>query len=297
MNSGYLRNEEDNSKCLLADGDSSGQVQVTSVTCEYGNEKQQWSYYESGEIVNQGNRCCMKSDGSTDSIGAKVVTGSCDNSLYTKWSFPVLYKDGDFLPIQSNVSSNCMDSDGSGNMALQQCDLLSAQRFWWMPGNWAYPDSKWIQVKCNMNGGINLQVENSVSYGQDLSEEKAASVAESIEVGCLFMSSTTTGSVSKSVADSWSASHSDTGTVSVSCDWYDDKTTFTGGCMWQLQLTTADVTNNPLEWTSSLITRCSNSSDPPLCPPFTVCADNACTGCVQEQSSMEEQVRRTHGEL
>ena len=103
-------------------------------------------------------------------------------------------------------------------------------------------------------------------------------VGATIEAGVLFASVETSVSVSASLSQEWSRSNGKSETISFSCDNYDSGESFTGGCMWQMELKTVKNGKEELKW-KPLIVKCTKSRNPPKCPPFTKCLDADCTKC------------------
>jgi len=281
IQSGNLRNQKDNTKCIsLEDGQIDGNVGTHTCSIE---KRQRWKQYESGEIVNQETRCCLGPEKFDAAEGRNLAAGACDYQPDLRWDTPEAYADGQFLGFRNLLSDLCLDvegHDGFGNMVIYTCELRADQRFEWVSENWTPPDAEWSLMKCNENGKITLQVSNSVSYENSVTEEIAVSVEATIEAGLLFEKVSTSVSVSTAVATTWTNTYTETVTTTVSCDYYITGEEFKGGCMWQLQMKTKDVKNKELEWLSSSIIRCTKGLEKPICPPFTTCQDDECQKCV-----------------
>jgi len=292
IQSGYLRNQKDNTKCIDALGGHVG-CEIYTKTCE-AKPEQQWKYYENKELVNMATLTCMNPHGINADKYADIRASQCDYHLDTRWDNPPEYCDGKFLGFRNLKSNRCLDvagSSGDGDVNIYTCDLGADQRFEWVSEDWTPPTAEWSLVRCNENGKIKLEISNSVSYGNSITEEVAMQVETSIEENLLFEKMTTSVSVSSAVATTWSHTYSETVTSTVSCDVYATGEDFIGGCMWQLKMETSDLRNKRLEWISSSITRCTKGLEKPVCPPFTKCTDEKCQNCVDMESST------THDEL
>ena len=130
-----------------------------------------------------------------------------------------------------------------------------------------------------MNGKVENVFKQEVEYEDAMSAEISAGVEASIKTNVIFAESTLSASISASLANEWSSARTHGIESTVSCDTYDDGTAFTGGCMWETGMTTHDNRKNMgLTWNTGIV-KCTNSDDPPSCPPFTRCTDKECTRC------------------
>jgi len=282
---GYLRNQADETQCVTDKGRYTG-GNVVAQTCD-GTHWQTWKYYESGELVGLASGCCINPEGSQASMYSNIATGACDYWDDERWDTPEEYADGNYLGYRNLKSNLCMDvagTDGSGEMLVYTCELRSDQRFEWVSANWTPPNAVWSVLQCNENGKITLSISNSISYENSITEEIGAQIGFSIEENLLFEKVSTSISVSMAVATTWSRTYTETVKTEVSCDNYHSGEEFKGGCMWQLKLETADVTNKDLVWMSSTIIRCTKGLEKPVCPPFTECQDEECQSCVDMET-------------
>jgi len=292
LQSGYLRNQADNTKCMEAVGGHVG-ADVRTRTCKTKTE-QQWKYYENGEIVSMATLTCLNPIGDSAAKGDDIIANACGYGKDLRWDNPAEYCDGKFLGFRNLASNKCLDvggTDGDGDVLVYDCELRADQRFEWVSEDWTPPTAEWSTVTCNENGRIELEISNSVSYENSVTEEVAFQVETSIEESLIFETVTTSTSVSTAVASTWSHSYSETEKISVYCDNYLSGEPFKGGCMWQLSLETYDLKNRRLQWISSSITRCTKGFERPVCPPFTKCQDDTCENCIDMESS------KTHDEL
>jgi len=280
-----MRNQADDTQCVTDQGQYIG-GNVQSQTCD-GTNWQTWKYYESGELVGVASGCCISGEGTQALINSNLGTGACDYHNDERWDTPEEYADGNYLGYRNLKSNLCMDvagTDGSGEMLVYTCELRSDQRFEWVSANWTPPNAVWSVLQCNENGKITLSISNSISYENSITEEIGAQIGFSIEENLLFEKVSTSISVSMAVATTWSRTYTETVKTEVSCDNYHSGEEFKGGCMWQLKLETADVTNKDLVWMSSTIIRCTKGLEKPVCPPFTECQDEECQSCVDMET-------------
>jgi len=280
LQSGYLRNQANSTKCIEVEG---GQIDgnVGTDTCAV-TTNQRWRYYESGELVSEANRCCMNPERSDGYRNRNLRAGACDYGGDQRWDTPHQYSDGNFSGWRNQLSNNCMDvegTDGIGNMRTYTCDLRTDQRFEWVKEDWTPPNAVWTPVRCNENGAISLSVQNSVSYSHSLTVAVTVTVGANIAGNFQFGSVGASASVATAVSNTWTNTHSESMATTVSCDYYSTGEPFTGGCMWQTQMTTEDVNKNRLLWLSSSMIRCTKGLKTPVCPPFTRCYDDECQHC------------------
>jgi len=292
LQSGYMRNQADSTKCVEAEGGNKD-ANVGTHTCN-GTPKQTWKYYESGELVNVASGCCMGGYGTEAGMNSNLGAGACDYHNDERWDTPEAYADGNHLGYRNLQSNLCMDvvaTTGFGNMVIYTCELRSDQRFEWVSENWTPPNAEWTLVQCNENGKISLDISNTISYEDSITQETGFQIESTIEAGLIFEKVSTSISVSMAVATTWSRTYEETVKTSVSCDYYPSGEEFKGGCMWQLKVETADVTNKDLVWMSSSIIRCTKGLEKPVCPPFTPCQDEECQSCADVETG------NSHNEL
>ena len=113
---------------------------------------------------------------------------------------------------------------------------LADQRLKFESDKWTAPTARWVEVGCNQNGKISKTISNTLSYSLTITATVTTEVSASIEADLVFAKATVSTKVSTSLSTSWTQSHSGTTSVKYSCDYYDNKEAFTGGCMWQLEV-------------------------------------------------------------
>ncbi|XP_066935879.1 galactose/N-acetylgalactosamine-binding lectin CEL-III-like [Clytia hemisphaerica] len=277
VNSGRLRNQK-SGQCATADNTGwNSNIHTTPCT---DSRKQYWTHYENGEVVNMASNSCMDPDGSGDS-SESVQTYECAEQTDQMWSTPSQYADGNYLAFMSKQTSKCLDvegNDGTGDIDLYQCQGVPDQRFEWVTEDWVSPTSQWRQISCNLDGAVTYEIDNTVSYTNEVTSQVSVGVELAIEANLIFVDMKASASVAASVAYTWSSTHEQTTKTSFSCDYYENGNPWKGGCMWQLYVTTTDVQKNDLSWDAKIV-RCSRGGDAPKCPPFTKCQDEECTKC------------------
>jgi len=278
LQQGHLRCEI-SGECVHADGNKKMR-NVRTRTCDADSKSQLWSYYENGELVNYDTNNCLDSKG-TGKFNSNVLTYACEVKPDQMWDTPEEYSNGDFLGWRNKAEGWCLDTkgkDGSGNILLYTCELVGDQRFQWVPTPWSTPQFNWVQVGCNEEGSLSLQISNDVSYSKSITTEIGFAITAGISGGAEFITGSASATVSSSIAWTWTNSWSESRTTGYTCDFYPNGLPWEGGCMWQLEMETSDVKKNPLLW-KAMIVRCTDGSTTPICPPFTKCNDDACVTC------------------
>lgn len=273
---GKLQNQK-SGQCLDVEG-SYGIGNVLAYKCE-DRADQVFTLYENGELVNKASNQCVDISGyeGTGNVGIYPCEAISDQ----QWK-QVLWS-GDYFSLVSKKSDQCIDVsgyDGEGDIGTWRCESVPDQSWKFIPEKWTTPVGKWNMVFCNTNGGISFSMTSAVSSTETLTEEASVEIGTEISADMIFASSSVSISVSSSIANEWSSTSSSENTVSVSCDKYDDKTAFTGGCMWQWHMEISSSENNVL-WDAG-IARCTRSADSPKCPPFMICANEMCSECIDE---------------
>lgn len=195
---------------------------------------------------------------------------------------PSQYCDGEYCSFLTQKNQECLDIPGPhGAPSTKKCDGRPDQRWRFISSEWVTPDSKWIQVGCNMNGPITHTITNEVNYAHGISVEESQEISNTFKAGCNFLGSSMTATASFSMAANWEASYSSSVSNEFACQHYDSGEQFTDGCMWQLQVETSKTvgSDGPLVWNPQII-RCTKNEIAPQCPPFTKCSDASCTKCV-----------------
>lgn len=270
---GKLQNQKSGS-CLDVSG-YDGRGNVATYDCQ-DEEDQIFTLYENGELVNKDSNLCIdisKYDGH-----GNIIMYACQAMADQQWK-QVLW-DGDFFSLTSKKSNQCLDVsgyDGKGQIATYRCEDLPDQKWKWIAEKWTTPVGSWNQVYCNMNGGIQQQIETSRTSSDSFTSTTSVEIGSEIEAGVIFKKAKVTTKVSQSIAKTWTTSSSSSNSVEVSCDVNDDGSDFTGGCLWQWHLTTSSSINT-VSWKAG-ISKCTHSTEEPNCPPFTKCINLDCTLC------------------
>ena len=278
---GRLLNER-SGLCLDVAGYSRGHGQnILIYNCEDAAD-QYFSFYENGELVNKQSRLCADVSGH-DGAG-NIQTRSCEDETDQMWFQPSQYCHGGYCAFRNRKSGNCIDVSGSAailgsNVLAYSCDGAPDQSFRWLAEKWITPAVIWSAVGCNQNGKVSQQISDTISYSSSISQSTSLEISSTIEADVVFGSVSVTATVSTTLAMKWERSQTKTREVTFSCDRYDDGKPFTGGCMWQLKLTTREATKaDVLSWTPMII-KCTKGNKKPHCPPFTRCADDECLLC------------------
>ena len=244
---------------------------------------QYFNFYENGELVNKKSRLCINVEGYSGS--GDVDMYPCEDKLDQMWQQPTQYCHNDYCAFRNKKNTdNCLnpekyDAALNRNVNSDDCEGEADQRFRWVNESWVTPTATWNMVGCNQNGEITQTISNTVSYTTSISTSLTVEVSAAIEAETFFGSASVTTTVSTSLANSWEESQSGTRDVSFTCSNYDSGEAFTGGCMWQLQVTTRQTTNDDiLTWTPQIV-KCTSNSEAPTCPPFTRCGNEDCTRC------------------
>ena len=231
---GRLRNEKSN-QCLDVDGHN-GEGNVKMYNCE--DQADQWfRLYENGELVNEKSRQCLDVDGHDGTGNIKIYP--CEDRLDQMWTRPTTLCNGDYCSFVNKKSRKCLDVsgyDGKGGVSTYNCEGLPDQRLKFVSDRWTAPTAKWVVVGCNMNGKVSQWISNTVSYSSTITTTVTTEVSASIESDLVFAKATVSTKVSTSLSTAWTRSQSGTTRVIYSCDYFDNKETFTGGCMWQLEV-------------------------------------------------------------
>eukprot|EP00794_Sanderia_malayensis_P013538 gene13538-biopygen10806 len=274
---GRLRNEK-SSQCLDVSGDD-GLGNVQMYNCE--DKTDQWfRYYQNGELVNEKSRRCLDVSG-TDGTG-NIQIHACEDRQDQMWSRPASLCNGEYCSFFNKKSAQCLDvsgHDGRGGVATYNCEGLADQRLKFVTDKWTAPVAKWVMVGCNQNGKVSQWISNTVEYSSTVTVTVGVEVSASLESDLVFAKGTVSTKVSTSLATAWTHSQSGTTRVIFTCENYDNQETFTGGCMWQLQVETTEILRSRLLRWSPQLTRCTRSNIEPKCPPFTKCTDKDCSLC------------------
>ena len=232
--SGRLRNEKSN-QCLDVSGDD-GKGKVLMFNCE--NELDQWfRYYENGELVNEKSGQCL--DVSGDDGKGNILIHPCEDMLDQMWQRPSSLCNGDYCSFLNKKSKDCLDVsgvEGKGGVGTHACEGLADQRLKFVSDKWTAPTAKWVMVGCNQNGKVSHEISNTVSYSSTITTTITTEVSSSIESDLVFASATVSTKISTSLSAAWTQSQSGTTKTVYTCNSYDNQETFTGGCMWQLQV-------------------------------------------------------------
>merc|ERR1712137_1511842 len=182
----------------------------------------------------------------------------------------------------------CLDTGFPGGrtgredlVALQECGDMDHQKWYFDESKWGTPWGSWTRVDCVLNGAsLSRSVSLSVTQGKQhwLAETTTLSVEAAMKAGVMFEGAKVTTTASQSLANTWITSDEtqEANTTKVSCGANPGTT-----CLWQWQTTIPGRDGaEDIIWLSS-ITQCAGGSVP-RCPPFSTCADPACSHCVDE---------------
>ncbi|CAB4009458.1 Hypothetical predicted protein [Paramuricea clavata] len=285
--------------CLDVEGDQ-GRGNVYIDSCKDA-ANQHFDFHENGELLNKISGLCVNIAG-YDGDG-DITTQVCEDLPDQMWTRPHQYCHEDYCSFQSKKKPiNCMDVSGTSakiksNVLTHECDGAPDQRFRWVDEKWDTPSATWSVVGCNQNGKVTHEISNTISYTTKITKSISVSVSSTIKAGFTFgsasASTSVTTNVSSSLAKEWEDSQSETKAITFPCENYDTGKPFTGGCMWQLRLTTKQTTKDGILKWSPQIVKCTSNRQEPKCPPFTRCNDSACTMCeevpsVRKKKSVEE---------
>lgn len=230
-------------------------------------------YTKSGELVNPASRTCVVTKHDTGQSNMRIW--GCDNErnqVYTR-----SHCKGDYCSF-SNQPGYCIGS----RLKVKRAALVFAGfcfREWASSKTekWAKPKVDWKKVACSESRKVTQTVRNTVDFSSTVDKTVGIEIAATIEAGVSYEDAST--SFSSTISRFWSEGNSDTKGISTSCDNYGDGKPFKKGCMWQLQMKTKKESDNKeLSWKPQII-RCTRSTTPPKCPPFTKCKDEKCAKC------------------
>ena len=294
---GRLLNEKSR-LCLDVSGISGGSAEknVLIYDCE-DHLDQYFSFYENGELINKKSRLCVDVSGNQGS--GNMLIWSCEDAADQMWSQPAQYCGGGYCSFRNKKSGYCIDVSGSAakkgsNVLAYPCDGAPDQSFKWLNKKWITPTATWSVVGCNQNGKLSHEIANTVSYSSSISQSMSIEISSTIEADVIFGSAPVTATVSSTLAMEWEKSHSNSQKVTFNCENYDTGKPFTGGCMWQLKLTTREATKQDVLSWLPLIVKCTSSNKKPHCPPFTKCVDDECKLCEDMPGARK---KRTIGRL
>jgi hypothetical protein len=287
--------------CLDVESDSSGPSlgdNVRIFECDNSGD-QYFSTYQNGEIVNKKSRMCLNVAG-FNGIG-NIDMYACDYFNDQRWIRPTQYCDEEYCSFVNVKSGECLNVHGTA--ATSNLDVYSHswtgerdQRFKFVTGAWVTPTATWSLVGCNENGEVTQAISNTITYSSTISESTAIEIGLAIEAGYSFGSATVSTTFSYSLTSEWSESQESSEEVTFTCQVFDNGEPFTGGCMWQLRVTTEQTTNDDeLVWKPQIV-KCTRGNTAPTCPPFTKCQDTACTMCVDRvfgKKKRKHSVRRS----
>jgi len=278
VNHGKLQNQQSR-KCMDVSG-YDGLGNIATYTCE-DELDQVFTLYENGEMVNSRSHQCV--DIANSAGHGNIGIYPCLSMADQQWS--QIMQNGEYFSLASVKANQCIDvsgSDGNGEIATYQCTGEPDQKWKWANEDWTTAMGSWNLIHCNESGGVTWQVSESTTWGSSntISETTTVEVGSTISAGVKMASAEVSSSVSQSLGLDWTHSQSGTHTdqLTAACEFNEDGSVFTGGCMWQFHLESSSGYNE-LAWTSSN-TRCTANHNAPKCPPFSRCADDGCTLCV-----------------
>jgi hypothetical protein len=271
--------------CLDVQSGSSGPRlgdNVRIYECE-NSADQYFGFYENGEIVNEKSKMCLNVAGFEGK--GNIDMHACDYFDDQHWLRPDQYCDGDYCSFVNKKSGHCLNVHGTAagsnkDVYSHSCTGERDQRFKFVTGTWVTPTTSWSLVGCNENGEVTQLISNTIGYSTSVSESTTIEISTAIEAGYSFGKMTFSTTFSQSLAMEWTESQEKSEEITFTCQVYDNGQPFTGGCMWQLKLTTEQTVkaDDELVWTPQIV-RCTSEHTAPTCPPFTRCQDKACTMC------------------
>ena len=281
---GRLQNQESGLCLDVADHSGGTGKNVQIYKCE-DELDQYFQFYENGELINEKSRLCL--DIANYEAHGNIAMFPCEDKTDQMWLRPQQYCHEDYCPFLSKKkSSQCLDVAGydaeeGADVATYRCEGTPDQRFRWVNEKWTTPTATWSMVGCNQNGKLTHKISNTVSYKTSITASASLELSSTIEAGVIFKKASASVKVTASLAHTWEDTQSGTKDISFTCENDDSGKEFTGGCMWQLKLTTQPSTDDDddfLTWKPQIV-KCTTSHTEPTCPPFTRCKDSACTMC------------------
>ena len=273
IRTGKLQNKE-SGWCLDVNGrDGRGNAQTFHCMDELD---QVFTFYENGELVNEKSKLCINIDGH-NGFG-NIDTYACDARPDQHWK--EFKKHGGYFMYVSKKSNQCLQVDGydgRGNLDTYDCNDLKDQKWKWIESKWKTPTGRWSNVRCHDGVSIKLTIKEKITTNFQLTETSTTEISAQIETDLFFGSSTVSASVSESISKAWSYGSGLEKSIEVVCEFNDDDSPFTGGCLWQWNV---DISSSEkkLKWEAG-ITKCTKSRNAPKCPPFQKCANRECTLC------------------
>jgi len=285
LGSGHLVNAK-SKLCMEASDDATATSTVT--TCADATN-QIWFLYENGELVSDQSKYCLTVTDGGSSLGA------CSDEAYQHWTRVLCQPEEsctDSFSLYNAADGSCLDTvsdSGKGSMYQKACNDQDDQKWYWKPAHWETPVASWSLKGCDTSGTLEYSVEVGVTQGSshDLSKETAWEIGVEIDTGFILAESSVSASYSGSVSNTWATSSesSTTESITMSCDYNDDGTDFTGGCMWQFNMEVAStVGDDSVEWNAPIV-KCTRDNIAPICPPFYYCADDACNTCTDSMNA------------
>jgi len=285
---GRLRNKK-SGRCLTTKNeDGTGNIHFEK--CDDQQLRQQWMLMENGDLINQQSHQCLEVAGKSGTGNVEMYY--CTDNQDSKWKIRKDLCSGDYCTIQNQKggAKGCLGGEGfegKGNSVTDACGGTLDTLFKFEHDDWVDPEIKWVQVGCNQNGVVKQTISNTISFKEKITKTKSTSISGTIvgvgSIGVATGALAMTVSARWSLARTWESSRSGTTSTTYACEYYDNKTPFKGGCMWQLQFKMQEVTSGELLKWSPQIVRCTSADTAPKCPPFMKCGDTACNKCIDAE--------------
>jgi len=284
---GRLRNKKSGLCLTTKNKDGTGNIFYEKCNDEI---RQKWRLMENGDLINQESNQCLEVAGRSGKGNVQIYF--CSDAQDGKWKIRKDLCSGDYCTIQNQKAgpTGCLGGegfDGKGNSVTDACGGTLDTLFKFEHEEWVDPEIKWVQVGCNQNGVVKQTISNTIKFAKTITKEKSISVSGTIvgvgSIGVATGALAMTVSGRWSLAQSWESSRSGSTSTTYACEYYDNKTPFKGGCMWQLHFKMQEVTSGDvLKWSPQIV-RCTSADTPPKCPPFMKCGDNACNECIDAE--------------
>jgi len=254
--------------------------------------RQQWRLMENGDLINQQSNQCLEVSGHRGTGNIQIYF--CTDALDSKWKLRKDLCTDKYCTIQNQKAGakGCLGAkgfEGKGNAQTDACGGTLDTLFKFEHEEWVAPAVEWKQVGCNQNGVVKQTISNTIKFSKKITKTKSVSISGTIvgvgSIGVATGALAMTVSARWSLAKSWESSQSGTTSTTYACEYYDNKTPFKGGCMWQLHFKIKEVTSGEfLKWTPQIV-RCTSKDTAPKCPPFMKCSDTACNKCIDAEGN------------
>lgn len=121
-----------------------------------------------------------------------------------------------------------------------------------------------------------MTISTAISTSSEWSRSVQTEIGTEIEAGVIFEEAKLSVSVTVALAHTWSSATTQSMSVEVTCDEYEDGTKFEGGCMWQwhMEFENGEASTNGVTWQAPYVA-CTRHEEP-QCAPFQKEVNGVC---------------------